>query len=357
MSDLPYWLALARISVLGARRIMRLLHLAGSAEKAFTLDADRLIAAGMPPKAAAVFIEERAKIDPEQEWRQCRDLGIEVVRITDDGYPSLLREIYDPPALLFYRGELPQAEDMAVAVVGSRKASAYGMAAAEKISAGLAAAGVVVVSGMARGIDTCAHLGALTGGGRTLAVLGSGLDVCYPPENRKLYARIVQNGAVLSEFPPGTPPKPAHFPLRNRIISGLSRAVVVVEAAAKSGALITADCALEQGREVFAVPGSVNSSMSKGCHRLLKEGAALAEDAGDILQGLGLAPAAAGEEVPAGAEGPEAAVLTALECEPVHFDSLASLTGMSAAELHAFLVRLELEGKIKKLPGNFFLRV
>ena len=358
MSDVPYWLALTRISVLGARRILRLLHYAGSAEKAFTLTAGQLAEAGIPPKTAAAVLQERTKIDPEREWRQCRDLGIEVVRITDDGYPPLLLAIYDPPPLLFYRGELPRAEDTAVAVVGSRKASAYGRAAAERISAGLAAAGVVVISGMARGIDTCAHLGALAGGGRTVAVLGSGLDVCYPPENRKLYARIVQNGAVISEFPPGTAPKPAHFPLRNRIISGLSRAVVVVEAAAKSGALITADCALEQGRDVFAVPGSINSSVSKGCHRLLKEGAALAEDAQDILQGLGLEPATpSAEKQLSAADNPAAAVLVALECEPVHFDILAGMTGLSAAELNAFLVRLELEGRIKKLPGNYYLRV
>ncbi|NLM51457.1 MAG: DNA-protecting protein DprA [Firmicutes bacterium] len=357
MKDLPYWLALNCVSVLGARRIGRLLHYCqGDAQAAFNLSENDLLEAGLPPKVVNIFITERKNIDPFRELKRCQSLGINVLTLKDENYPELLKVIHDPPPVLYYRGRLAVLNSIAVAVVGSRKATAYGKATAEKISGDLARAGVVIVSGMARGIDTSAHLGALKGQGQTVAVLGCGLDICYPPENKSLREKIVQSGAIVSEFPLGTPPKPAHFPRRNRILSGLSQAVVVVEAAQKSGALITADCALEQGRDVFAVPGSINSPYSKGCHKLLKEGAAVAENADDILQALGLQPARKAED-PGEISEQAAAVLAKLEYEPVHFDTIVTACGLSAAELAIVLIELELKGMIKKMPGNFFLRV
>lgn len=357
MNDLPYWLALNCISVLGARRIRRLLdYCRGDAKAAFTLREEELLAAGLPPKVAAAIIEEREKIDPFRELERCQDAGIEILTLKDGNYPDILKVIYDPPPVLYYRGRLEALHCLAVAVVGSRKATAYGKAAAEKISGDLARAGVVIVSGMAKGIDTCAHVGALKGLGKTVAVLGCGLDICYPPENRGLREKIVENGAIVSEFPLGTPPKPAHFPMRNRIISGLARAVVVVEAAKKSGALITADCALEQGRDVFAVPGSINSPFSKGCHKLLKEGATVAESAEDILAALGL-QLPLWQEDNRNLSDRANAVLQSLEYEPVHFDTIVTACNLSAADVAAALIELELSGKIKKMPGNFFLRV
>ena len=355
MSDLPFWLALNRVSVLGARRISQLITACGSAQEAFTVEPKKLEQLGLPLKVCAAFLREREQIDPLTEWRRCQELGLSVVTLADENYPPLLREIYDPPALLYYRGNIGCLSQTCAAIVGSRKATACGRASAEKFAAELAAAGIVVVSGMARGIDSHAHQGALRVQGTTAAVLGSGLDICYPPENRALREKIVENGVVISEFPPGSQPKPAHFPMRNRIISGLSLAVVVVEAAEKSGALITADCALEQGREVFAVPGSIHSPTSRGCHRLLKEGAALAESAADILGFLGqrLPEAAAAVELTAA----QKLVLTALEYEPTHFDKLLQATGLTAADLSGLLVELELAGFVQKLSGNFYLRV
>ncbi|NLZ92678.1 MAG: DNA-protecting protein DprA [Firmicutes bacterium] len=356
MSDLPFWLALNRISTLGARRIRHLVKTYGDAKSAYYATEKQLSESGLPPKVLASFLREREQIKPQEEWQRCRDLGISVVIPNDTSYPVLLKEIYDPPAVLYYRGDLQVLSQFTVAVVGSRKTTTYGRTAAEKLASDLARQGVVIVSGMARGIDTCAHRGALSASGKTAAVLGSGLDICYPPENRALMEKIVQNGVVISEFPPGTQPKPAHFPMRNRIISGLSYGVVVVEAAEKSGALITTDFALEQGREVFAVPGSIHSPQSRGCHRLLKEGAEVCETAADVLLALGKnslkETAAAVELTPK-----QAAVLTVLEFEPVHFDQLVALSGLPAAELSGLLLELELAGFLKKMVGNYYLRV
>ena len=356
MSDLPFWLALNRISTLGARRIRHLIETFGDAKNAYYASEKQLSELGLPPKVLAAFLREREQIDPQQVWQHCRDLGINFIVLNDQNYPALLKEIYDPPAVIYFRGDLQLLSQFTIAVVGSRKTTAYGRSVAEKLAADLARQGVVIVSGMARGIDSCAHRGALKALGKTAAVLGSGLDVCYPPENRNLMEEIIKNGVVLTEFPPGTQPKPAHFPMRNRIISGLSHGVLVVEAAEKSGALITADCALDQGREIFAVPGSIHSPLSRGCHRLLKEGAAVCETAADILFALGKNVS---EEAATAVDltPKQEAVLAALEYEPVHFDQLIVLLGLPAAELNGLLLELELAGMIKKMPGNYYLRV
>lgn len=356
MSDVPYWLALNRVSVLGARRISQLVSTFGSAQQAFTVTPRELEQLALPVKVCAAFLQEREQINPQAEWRRCRELGISVLTLADNDYPPILREIYDPPVILYYRGDISCLSQCGVAIVGSRKATAYGRAAAERFAGELSRAGVTVISGMARGIDSHAHRGALQADGMTAAVLGSGLDICYPPENRGLREQIAQSGVVISEFPPGSQPKPAHFPMRNRIISGLSQAIVVVEAAEKSGALITADCALEQGREVFAVPGSIHSPTSRGCHRLIKEGAAVAESAADVLQYLGQNLV---QEIAAGVEltARQTDVLVALEYEATHFDQLVKATGLTAAELSGVLVELELAGFLQKLSGNYYLRV
>lgn len=356
MDDTLYWVALSQISGLGARRILRLVDYFGGAEAAFWAPAEEISSAGIQARAAAALVEERKNIDPVRALTEVKRAGFSVLTLQSDDYPPLLREIYDPPAVLYYRGDAGVLAGPCVAVVGSRRATAYGSTAAHRLGETLALAGVTVVSGMARGIDTSAHQGVLQAAtGATVAVLGCGLDICYPPENFRLRERIAQRGMVLTEFPPGTEPKPAHFPLRNRIISGLSLATVVVEAGEKSGALITADCALEQGREVFAVPGSINSPFSRGTHRLLKEGAAMAENAEDILLALGLSVPEAPAATPV--TPLQQKILSALESETVHFDELVSRTGLGAGELCSALSGLELAALVRKLPGNYFLRV
>ncbi|MBS3897794.1 MAG: DNA-processing protein DprA [Dethiobacter sp.] len=357
MQELPYWLALSRISVLGARRIPRLVEVIGSAEKAFTADVDALVAAGLPAQAAAAMAAERKAVDPHREFQRLTSAGFDAVLVNEERYPKILREISDPPAVLFYRGDFTVLEHLCVSLVGSRKATAYGKAVADRLSADLAAFGVTVVSGMARGIDTAAHLGVLRAGGRTAAVLGCGLDVCYPPENKKLRDEIERQGVILSEFPLGTQPKPPHFPMRNRIISGLSLAVIIVEAAERSGALITADCALEQGREVLAVPGSIYSPASRGCHRLIKEGAALVESAADVLAALGVRPFDGMNNERQNFTPTQQKVLQFMEYEPVHFDELVTCCGLAAEDLAVSLLELELLCAVKKMPGNHYLRV
>ncbi|MBT9140316.1 MAG: DNA processing protein DprA [Dehalococcoidia bacterium] len=357
LRELPFWLALSKISVLGARRIPRLVEVIGSAEKVFTADMDALVAAGLPAKVAAVMVAERKNVDPLRELQRLASAGFDAVLVNEERYPKILKEISDPPAVLYYRGDFTALDHLCVSLVGSRKATAYGKAVADRLSGDLASHGVTVVSGMARGIDTAAHLGALRAGGRTAAVLGCGLDICYPPENKKLRDKIERQGVILSEFPLGTQPKPPHFPMRNRIISGLSLAVVIVEAAERSGALITADSALEQGREVLAVPGSINSPASRGCHRLIKEGAALVESAADILATLGALSLVGMKDEQQNFTQTQKNILQFMEYEPVHFDELVACCALSAEALAVSLLELELVCAVKKMPGNHYLRV
>jgi DNA processing protein len=329
----------------------------GSAEKVFAADVDALVSAGLPAKAAAVMVAECKAIDPHRELRRLISEGFAAVLVNEERYPKILKEISDPPAVLYYRGDFSALDHLCVSLVGSRKATAYGKAVADRLSGDLASLGVTVVSGMARGIDTAAHLGVLRAGGRTAAVLGCGLDICYPPENKKLRDQIERQGVILSEFPLGTMPKPPHFPMRNRIISGLSLAVIIVEAAERSGALITADSALEQGREVLAVPGSINSPASRGCHQLIKEGAALVESVADILAALGVSSLDSIKDELHNFTPAQQKVLRFMEYEPVHFDELVACCRLSAEELAVNLLELELAGAVKKMPGNYYLRV
>jgi DNA processing protein len=287
-----------------------------------------------------------------------------VLRPGDERYPALLGAIPSPPRLQI-RGSLEPSDALAVAIVGSRRATPYGVEVAEALAAELAARGVTIVSGLARGIDAAAHRGALQGGGRTLAVLGNGIDVVYPPEHRDLFRAIEGRGAVISQFPQGTAPLPYNFPLRNRTIAGLTLGVVVVEAGERSGALITAGLAADLGREVFAVPGRVTSEASRGPHGLLRDGAILVRDWADVVQELPepwrravRAPAAGSAETEQTVTGTEAMVLAALKPdEPLHIEELTALVALTPGRLASALVTLELEGRARQLEGQRWMAV
>jgi DNA processing protein len=286
------------------------------------------------------------------------------LRPGDERYPALLGAIPSPPRL-DVRGSLQPADALAVAIVGSRRPTPYGVEVAEALAAELAARGVTIVSGLARGIDTAAHRGALTGGGRTLAVLGNGIDVAYPPENRDLMQAIERQGAVISQFPRGTAPQPYNFPARNRTIAGLALGVVVVEASERSGALITAALAADLGRDVFAVPGRVTSEVSRGPHGLLRDGAILVRDWADVVQELPepwrravRTPTAEPTETGRTVTGTEAMVLAVLKPdEPLHIEELTALVALTPGRLASALVTLELEGRARQLEGQRWMAV
>ncbi len=276
-----------------------------------------------------------------------------------DHFPPLLRTLYDPPAILYLRGTL--TAQPALAVVGARRASPAGLQLTRELCKEIASRGITIASGLARGIDTAAHEGALDAQGQTIAVLGCGIDRVYPPENRRLFQRIMEQGAILSEYPPGTPPLAGHFPGRNRIISGLSQGALIVEAAEGSGSLITADFALEQGREVFAVPGPVYAETSSGVNRLLKEGAHLVTGASDILEILwpGIPSKVEQEKedsLQAELAGDALALYRCLSIEPLHIDELARKCGLTPMEVSAILLHLELQGGVEQLPGMRYIR-
>lgn len=292
------------------------------------------------------------------EW--AAEKKIDILTIADPDYPELLRDIYDPPPFLFVAGNLTDADRAAVAVVGSRMATDYGKNFSEKLGEDLAGNGITVVSGMAIGIDSASHRGALKSGGRTIAVLGSGIDVIYPPENKALYQQIAESGAVISEFMPGTRPEPMFFPRRNRVISGISQAVVVVEAGHKSGALLTADLALSQGRELFAVPGPVTSRMSLGTNDLIKSRAkpiTSLEDIFSVLPRLKKDYIAPGKKVTDELSKGEILVFDHLSATPKQLDRLVRDCGLSVNDTTAYLLSLELRGLVKQLSGKRFMTI
>lgn len=282
---------------------------------------------------------------------------IHTLWLNDAAYPSPLRVIADPPSLLYVRGDVVSSDARAVAIVGARRASAYGTNVARVLGTELARAGITVVSGLARGVDAAAHQGAIEAGGRTIAVLGCGVDVVYPPEHGRLLAQVVAHGAALSEHPPGTPPLRHHFPRRNRIISGLSLGVIVVEGREDSGALITASAAAEQGREVFAVPGLIFDARSRAPHRLLQEGAKLVARVEDVLEELRLPVLPLTLAAPeARLEGLEERVYAQVNLEPAHIDQLAQRAGLPVGQVARSLLTLELRGLIEALPGQRYTR-
>ena len=307
-----------------------------------------------PPAAVASHLPDlraRAALLLERGTRA----GVRALPWTDAEYPPQLAAIDDPPAVLWVRGDPARLSAPAVAVVGSRTGSPYACAVAERLAAGLAERGVAVISGLARGVDAAAHRGALAAGGPTVAVLGSGVDVVYPPEHASLAEEVVANGVLAGELGPGAPPLRYHFPRRNRILSGLSRAVVVVEATVRSGSLITARLAAEQGREVMAVPGNVLSGRSRGAHRLIRDGARIVETAADILEELGVAGPSEDEGESPGEADP---VLTRMEPgEPCDVDRLAQQCGLALPDLLAHLTELELRGRVTRVGAGRFVRL
>jgi len=314
----------------------------------------------LSPRVAEKIIACRDSLIPEKTVQDLISNNIKVTGLGDPDYPNLLAEIPDPPVVIYSRGRLPAHEMPLIAIVGARKATPYGRVMAKKLAEDLASLGWGVVSGMARGIDTAAHEGAITGNGYTLAVFGCGVDVCYPRENQKLYDKIAEEGCLLSEFPPGTGPQPKNFPVRNRIISGCSLGTLVVEASERSGALISASFALEQGRDVFAVPGSVTSARSRGTNNLIKQGAKLVESAEDVIAEypyLSFASPVPREGPAKGTKLPpeEAAVYKYLNLEPAHIDQLAEVTGMPVSIIGSILTMLELKGLAKRLPGHYYI--
>ncbi len=358
LSKLKFDIALTHFPKFGPVRQRRLLKHFENAEAAFYAKAGDLEKAGIEKDLAMEFTAARSEIEPEAIIEKLDKEGINVLSIESEGYPKRLREIYDAPRLLYYKGELGEKgrDEFSLAVVGTRKFTHYGQQAAETITRGLARSGITVVSGLALGIDAIAHNACLETGGRTLAVLGSGLDRAsiYPAANRYLAEAIVaRKGALISEFPVDTPPLRHHFPQRNRIISGLSLGVVVIEAGEKSGALITARHALDQNREVFAVPGPIFSDVSIGPNRLIKAGAQAVTGAEDILEALDLEQATAYiEHQRAMPDTPEEELIAAeLSQEPLHIDEIVRLTKLAAALVSSTLVVMEMKGMVRNLGG------
>jgi DNA processing protein len=287
MQEKEYYIALNMVTGLGSVLISSLIDKFHTAQDVFLAEIQELVqVSGMSVDIAKSIKQILSSGEFAKELEQIAILNIEIITIQDNRYPVLLKEIYDPPVVLYVKGDVSVLQNKMLAIIGCRKASVYGLKQSDQIAQALAKQNICIVSGMARGIDTAAHKGALLAEGKTVAVLGSGFNNVYPPENKALFNQIADNGAVLSEFPLNTEPLPENFPRRNRIISGLCRAIVVVEAAQRSGSLITADLALNQGREVFAVPGAANSFNAQGTNKLIKEGAKLVENAQDIIDGL-----------------------------------------------------------------------
>ena len=392
MEDKFYWLALSLVQGVGAILFKRLIEALGSPRNVFEASPETLQQVEGVGAKTAYHIKTFFKTDILRKQLQLLEKHrVQIITLGDSNYPELLRNIFDPPPVLYVKGTFSERDRLAVAVVGSRKSSSYGRLTAEKICLDLVSRGVTIVSGLARGIDSFAHRGALKGGGRTIAVLGNGVDYIYPRENRRLYEEIVEKGAVISEFPLGTPPDRKNFPVRNRIISGLSLGVVVVEAGDQSGALITADQALEQGREVLAIPGNVSSYTSRGTHRLIKQGAKLVETAEDILEELSLSRMGAGTQIqprhsnpsrpillrsperkgmissstfPKGETTPpledltedEKSVYAVIGSEPLHVDEIVHRLQRPTGFVLGVLMMLEMKNKIKQLSGKMFIR-
>ncbi len=358
MSDLGYWVGFNRVHGIGPHRLRALLDYFGDIESAWHAPAGALRRAGLDRRSLENLLTTRSTLSLDDEIARIERAGVQVLTWESPDYPRNLLQIYDPPPVLYVRGELTPEDEWAVAVVGTRRASAYGREAARRLSEDLARNRVTVVSGLARGIDAVAHRAALEAGGRTIAVLGSGVDVIYPPEHRRLAQSIAENGAILSEYPLGTRPEGGNFPPRNRIISGLSKGVIIVEAGVRSGALITADFAAEQGRDVFAVPGSIFQRGSVGTNRLIQEGAHPVLSASDVLEALNLEQIAEQAEMRAvvPSDPAEERLMAHLGADPVHVDDLAQAAGLPISVVSSTLALMELKGMVRQVGGmNYVL--
>ncbi len=365
MKELYYLLRLLAVNGIGNKRILNLVNTFGSLESIFKAS-NREIAdlLGIDYEIAAQIKKDKFKKFADKQISEVKEKNINVLTYWSSDYPEILKRIFSPPVILFYKGDIQKKDINSISVVGMRMPSRYGKQVTEYFCTELVSRGITIVSGMARGIDSIAHRCSLKNNGRTLAVLGSGLDVCYPPENRELFRDIIKSGAVISEFPLHTPPNKENFPRRNRLISGFSKGTLVVEGGSKSGSLITAYYALEQGKEVFAVPGNINSKRSQGTHMLIKEGAKLVEKVDDILEEIS---AFKGKEKSTNNYRSESEVIKiltddevrvwdVLTDEPVHIDEIAIKAGMSTSEALTLLLSMELKDCIRQITGMKFIR-
>jgi DNA processing protein len=357
-ADAPYWMAMRNVTGIGPVRFERLLAAFGTMRAAWEASAQEL-ARVLDRRSLESLVGYRRSADPEGDYSTLRAEGIDVITLAHNAYPDLLREVPASPPVIFLRGEITLSDRRAVAIVGTRRLSGYGREMARTLARDLARAGVTIVSGLARGVDGIAHTAALEAGGRTIAVLGNGVRTVYPHEHRGLAARIAAQGAVLSDFHPDAPPDGPNFPARNRLISGLALGVVVVEAPMRSGALITVDFAADQGRDVFAVPGSVLSPASAGCNRILRDGARPVRSADDVLEDLrlGEAPKQLPMDSPAALDEDSRRVLSTLTGDARHIDEIGAAAGIPISSLAALLMTLELQGFVKNVGAQYYARV
>lgn len=357
--QLRYWLALWRTPQIGSRRLLKLLTVFPQPEEIFQASNAQLSALGLSEIIIQALRQpDWVAVEHDLKWQQGRNRHI--IIYTDKNYPPLLQQISAPPALLFVEGNIELLHGLQLAVVGSRNPSPSGADNARQFASYLAAGGLTIVSGLALGIDTAAHSGALAANGKTIAVLGSGLDQVYPHSNLTLAEKIIANGALVSEYPPDTAPQAKYFPQRNRIICGLSLGVLVVEATLRSGSLITARLAAEQGREVFAIPGSIHNPLARGCHYLIRQGAKLVETAQDIVEELGALGNFVAQQSPSSTSTSsvklntqQQQLLEFIGFEPTSIDQLMNRSGLSAQTIAALALTLELEGKICSVPGGY----
>ncbi len=359
MNEKHYWLGFNLVKGIGAVRLRALKEYFGDLAIAWDASSFQLRETGLSAKIVDNIIKIRTSVNLENYYKDIQSKGISIVISDDDNYPNRLKEIDQPPPVLYVRGEIVEDDFWAVAIVGTRRVTAYGRQVADELATYLAQNGITVISGMARGVDAIAHQAAIRAGGRTLAVLGCGVDRIYPPEHRSLADQIINQGAMLSDYAPGTPPDSSNFPPRNRIISGLSMAVVIVEAAETSGALITANFAADQGRDVFAVPGNIYAPQSKGTNRLIQQGAHPLLSGRDLLDNLNLTRV--NEQriirhvIPTTTT--EANVLNTLGREPKHVDEIRSQTGLPIESVSAALVMMELKGMVQQVGGMNYIVV
>lgn len=357
MSDLRYWVGFNIVRGIGPVRLRALLDYFGDVERAWRAPAEALRNAGLDSRSLKNLLQVRNERDLDRELERIEAAGARALTWESDHYPHLLREIYDSPPVLYVKGTLTEEDSWAIAVIGTRRASVYGREVTRQLTQALARSGLTIVSGMARGIDSEAHRAALEAGGRTIAVLGCGVDRVYPPENRKLAQQIIAHGALVSDYPLGTPPEGRNFPARNRIISGLSLGVLVTDAGTRSGALITTDYAAEQGRDVFAVPGNILTRGSVGTNALIQDGAKVVLKPEDILEELNLTmvveQSEARQALPA--DETEAALLDQLSAEPVHVDELQQQLELPIAQVTSTLALMELKGMVRQAGGMKYI--
>jgi DNA processing protein len=359
MDEKKFWVGFNLIKGIGAVRMQGLVAYFGDLESAWAASPADLAAAGLGSRLIERVLQARANVDLDKVWERIEKQGIKILTWNDETYPQRLKEIDQPPPVIYLRGEYLPDDLFAVAIVGTRRVTSYGRQITEELASFLAANGITVISGLARGVDAIAHHVSLKAGGRTIAVLGSGVDKIYPPEHRALAEQIMEHGALLSDYAPGTPPDASNFPPRNRIISGLSLAVVVVEAGETSGALITAEFAAEQGREVFAVPGSILAPQSKGTNKLIQKGALPLLSVNDLMQALDLTRVgeqkAARKIIPC--DPTEAQLLSVIGSEPLHVDEIRHQAGLPIEKVSATLALMELKGMVRQVGGMQYVAV